>query len=46
MAEPTQVVADNPFGIQQMLAQGGVVAKATFAIMVIMSFASWYIMLT
>jgi len=46
MAEPTQVVADNPFGIQQMLAQGGVVAKSVFAIMVIMSFASWYIMLT
>ena len=29
-----------------MLAQGGVVAKSVFAIMVIMSFASWYIMLT
>jgi hypothetical protein len=29
-----------------MLAQGGVVAKGVFAIMVIMSFASWYIMLT
>ena len=46
MAEPTQVVQDNPFGIQQMLAQGGVVAKSTFAVLVIMSFASWYILLT
>jgi biopolymer transport protein ExbB len=46
MAEQTQVMQDNPFGIQQMLAQGGVVAKSVFAIMVIMSFASWYIMLT
>jgi len=46
MAEPTQVVAENPFGIQQMLAQGGVVAKSTFAVLVIMSFASWYVMLT
>ena len=46
MAEPTQVMQENPFGIEQMLAQGGVVAKSTFAIMVIMSFASWYILLT
>jgi biopolymer transport protein ExbB len=46
MAEPTQVAQDNPFGIEQMLAQGGVVAKSTFAILVIMSFASWYVMLT
>ena len=46
MAEPTQVVQENPFGIEQMLAQGGVVAKSTFAILVIMSFASWYVMLT
>jgi biopolymer transport protein ExbB len=46
MADQNQVVTENPFGIQQMLAQGGVVAKATFAIMVIMSFASWYVMLT
>ena len=46
MADQNQVVAENPFGIEQMLAQGGVVAKATFAIMVIMSFASWYVMLT
>ena len=29
-----------------MLAQGGVVAQVTFTIMVIMSFASWYILLT
>jgi biopolymer transport protein ExbB len=46
MAEPTQTAVENPFGIEQMLAQGGVVAKSTFAIMVIMSFASWYILLT
>ena len=42
MADPTQVATENPFGIQQMLAQGGVVAKSTFAVLVIMSFASWY----
>jgi biopolymer transport protein ExbB len=46
MADQNQVMAENPFGIQQMLAQGGVVAKSTFAILVIMSFASWYVMLT
>ena len=46
MADQNQVMAENPFGIEQMLAQGGVVAKSTFAIMVIMSLASWYIMLT
>jgi biopolymer transport protein ExbB len=45
MADPTQVATENPFGIQQMLAQGGVVAKSTFAVLVIMSFASWYVML-
>ena len=46
MADQTQVMAENPFGIQQMLAQGGVVAKSTFAVLVIMSFASWYIIFT
>lgn len=45
MAQNTEVV-ENPFGLQQMLASGGAFSKSIFAIMVIMSFASWYIMLT
>jgi biopolymer transport protein ExbB len=37
---------DNPYGISAMLKQGDWVAKGTFAIMVIMSMGSWYIIFT
>jgi biopolymer transport protein ExbB len=45
MAQNTEVV-ENPFGLSAMLASGGAFSKGIFAIMVIMSFASWYVMLT
>ncbi len=38
--------AENPYGIMQALEEGGVVAIATFTILVIMSAASWYILFT
>ena len=37
---------ENPFGLQALWEQGGVVAHGTLIIMVIMSLASWYIILT
>jgi biopolymer transport protein ExbB len=45
MAPETQQV-ENPFGIVPMLKQGGIISQSIFAIMLIMSFASWYITLT
>ena len=37
---------DNPYGLMAALEQGGIIAQATFAILVIMSLASWYIIFT
>ncbi|MBC7985640.1 MAG: MotA/TolQ/ExbB proton channel family protein [Sphingomonadaceae bacterium] len=37
---------ENPYGIMQALSEGGIVAIATFSILVIMSAASWYILFT
>ena len=37
---------ENPFGLAALWQQGGVVAHGTLIIMVIMSLASWYIILT
>ena len=37
-------VLENPYGITAMLEQGDTVGHATFAILVIMSIGSWYIM--
>ncbi|HEX7011684.1 MAG TPA: hypothetical protein VF161_03015, partial [Steroidobacteraceae bacterium] len=45
MAPNTESV-ENPFGLAQLWAQGGYVAKGTLIILVIMSLSSWYIMLT
>ena len=45
MASNTEL-AENPFGLQQLLAQGDFVARGVFALLVIMSLASWYILLT
>jgi biopolymer transport protein ExbB len=40
------VATDNPYGLQAALEQGGIIAQATFGIMVIMSLVSWYIIFT
>lgn len=45
MAPNTENV-ENPFGLAQLWAQGGFVAKGTLVILVIMSLASWYVILT
>ena len=37
---------ENPYGLGQLWAQGDFVAKGTLIILVIMSLASWYIILT
>ncbi len=41
-----EAVAENPYGIRQALEEGGIVAIATFSILVLMSAASWYILFT
>jgi biopolymer transport protein ExbB len=43
---PTTTETENPFGLVQLWQQGGYVAKGTLVILVIMSLASWYIILT
>jgi biopolymer transport protein ExbB len=40
------VVVENPYGLGALWAQGDFVAKGTLIILVIMSLASWYIILT
>jgi len=40
------VVAENPYGLVAALEQGGPIAQSIFAIMVIMSITSWFIMFT
>ena len=40
------LVVDNPYGLGALWAQGDFVAKGTLIILVIMSLASWYIILT
>lgn len=42
---PTEEVA-NPYGLNQLWAQGDFVARGTLVILVVMSFASWFIILT
>ncbi len=39
-------IADNPYGLSALWAQGDVVAKATLLILVIMSMGSWYVIFT
>jgi biopolymer transport protein ExbB len=39
-------VAENPYGLSALWAQGDVVAKATLLILVIMSMGSWYVIFT
>ena len=45
MAPNTENV-ENPFGLAQLWAESGVVIKSTLVILVIMSLASWYVILT
>lgn len=40
------VATENPYGLMAALEQGGIIAQATFAILVIMSLVSWYIIFT
>jgi biopolymer transport protein ExbB len=40
------VATENPYGLAAALEQGGIIAQATFAILVIMSLVSWYIIFT
>lgn len=35
---------ENPYGLMEALEQGGIIAYATFGVLVIMSAASWYIL--
>jgi biopolymer transport protein ExbB len=44
--EPNSVQVENPYGLSAMLQTGGPVTKGVFAILVIMSAISWYIMFT
>lgn len=45
-AQEAPIETENPYGLVAALKQGGIVAQAIFGIMVIMSIASWYIMIT
>jgi biopolymer transport protein ExbB len=45
-SEAATAAATKQFGLKEALEQGGIIAQATFAIMVIMSVVSWYIMFT
>ncbi|OYU15235.1 MAG: flagellar motor protein MotA [Alphaproteobacteria bacterium PA4] len=40
------VAVDNPYGLQAALTQGGLIAQSIFGILVIMSFVSWFIIIT
>jgi biopolymer transport protein ExbB len=43
MSAPAAPGGENPYGLMAALRDGGIVAQATFGIMVIMSIGSWYI---
>ncbi|PZU09658.1 MAG: flagellar motor protein MotA [Sphingomonas sp.] len=43
---PVMEKSSNPYGLMAALEQGGLIAQTVFAILVIMSAASWYIMFT
>ena len=44
--QPPVVSGANPYGLQALWAQGDWVARTTLVILVIMSLASWYVLLT
>ena len=43
---PAAAPAHNPYGLQEALTQGGIIAQAVFVILLIMSAASWYVLFT
>jgi len=43
---PAAAHAQNPYGLQEALTQGGIIAQAVFVILLIMSAASWYVLFT
>ena len=40
------VAVENPYGLQAALEQGGIIAQSVFGILVFMSLASWFIIIT
>ncbi len=40
------VAVENPYGLMAALEQGGIIAQSVFAILVIMSLGSWFIIIT
>ncbi|TLZ12688.1 MAG: MotA/TolQ/ExbB proton channel family protein, partial [Gammaproteobacteria bacterium] len=40
------VSTDNPYGLAALWATGDIIARAVLVILLIMSLASWYVMLT
>lgn len=40
------VAVENPYGLMAALSQGGIIAQSIFAVLVFMSFVSWYIIIT
>ncbi len=40
------VAVENPYGLVASLQQGGIIAQSIFAVLVFMSFVSWYIIIT
>jgi biopolymer transport protein ExbB len=44
MTAPAAGTGENPYGLFRALSEGGVIAWATFGILVVMSAASWYIL--
>jgi len=45
-ATVTKETVENPYDLKHLWAQGDIVARGTLIILVIMSFASWYILVT
>jgi biopolymer transport protein ExbB len=46
MENETTAVVENPYGLEALWMQGDVVTRGTLILLVLMSFFSWYIMLT
>jgi biopolymer transport protein ExbB len=44
MTQPAAGGEDNPYGLMRALEEGGIIAWATFGILLLMSAASWYIL--
>lgn len=43
---PMQPAAANPYGLQALWAQGDIVSRVTLLLLVVMSLASWYVLIT